>query len=73
MGSKTVIIDNCSDCWLLWVDALEIGTMALLYARTEKRSEYRELKSLSRQSDLVADYMIQNAVFEAFAYGYMMG
>lgn len=66
MGSNYVIIDNCIHCNLLWVDALELGAMALLYARTEKRSQYRELQSLSRQSDLLTEHLVRQAIIEAF-------
>lgn len=47
--------------------------MALLYWRTEKRSQYRELQSLSRQSDLLKNHMVKQAIAEAFIWGSVLG
>ena len=33
MGSHKIMIDGCPDCAALWLDARELGAMALLYAR----------------------------------------
>ena len=36
MGARTVTVDRCSDDWVLWADADELGTMALMYARSNR-------------------------------------
>ncbi|MFT7519029.1 MAG: Zn-finger nucleic acid-binding protein [Kiritimatiellia bacterium] len=37
MGTNLVFVDRCSDCWLLWMDADELGVMTLLHLRTNRR------------------------------------
>ena len=37
MGTNTVTLDRCSNDFVLWADAEELGTCSLLFARTNKR------------------------------------
>lgn len=37
LGGTTVLIDTCGACDRTWLDPEELGAMALLWARTEKR------------------------------------
>ena len=40
MESKTVLIDCCDNCNALWIDALELATMAKMYVSTKKHLQY---------------------------------
>lgn len=42
MGTTLVTLDRCNDDALLWIDADEIGALALLYLRTNKRTAARD-------------------------------
>lgn len=42
LGTKTVILDRCSPCLLIWHDGDELGTTAALHARTTRRKDARE-------------------------------
>jgi Zn-finger nucleic acid-binding protein len=42
LGTNLVTADRCSDDALIWTDAEELGTMAMLYLRTTKRVAERE-------------------------------
>jgi|GEM_PF-4050777 len=73
MGCDQIIIDNCGKCKLIWVDALELGEMSLLYARTEKRAEHRELDSRAQinllellEQDAETEKTIQELIQGAF-------
>jgi hypothetical protein len=73
MGTKFVIIDSCSSCKHLFLDKLELGVMATLFAKTNKRTETRKIERASYQSDLVTTHVIQQAVQQAFIMGYILG
>lgn len=45
MGTKLVTADRCSPCAVIWTDPEELGTMALLYLRTNKRTLARDEKT----------------------------
>jgi Zn-finger nucleic acid-binding protein len=59
LGTNLVTVDRCGDDLLLWTDADELGTMALLYLRTKKRTnasaqrlaEYRD--GLNRRAHVI--------------------
>jgi Zn-finger nucleic acid-binding protein len=38
-GADLVFFDRCEPCGLLWLDADELGTMSLMWARMERRHE----------------------------------
>lgn len=42
MGTTLVTLDRCNDDALLWIDADEVGALALLYLRTTKRTAERD-------------------------------
>ena len=73
MGANNVFIDSCSECWLIWLDPLEIGVMALLYKRTNNRDEYRRLQSISNETDIGTANVITQAVSQAFLICYILG
>ncbi|TVQ91869.1 MAG: hypothetical protein EA397_08185 [Deltaproteobacteria bacterium] len=45
MGTRLVIADRCGPCAQIWTDPDELGTMALLYLRTHKRTNLRNQKT----------------------------
>lgn len=45
MGTRLVIADRCGPCAQIWTDPDELGTMALLYLRTNKRALERNQKT----------------------------
>lgn len=73
LGTKTVIIDSCTSCKHLFLDKLELGVMATLYAKTNKRAEIRKIERASIRSDLVGTHVMQEAVSRAFMLGYILG
>lgn len=43
LGLPLVMVDNCHHCAVLWLDAAELGTMALLLRQTDDRDRsYRQ-------------------------------
>ena len=42
MGTNLVTADRCGQCQLIWTDPDELGTMALLFLRTNVRTGERE-------------------------------
>jgi Zn-finger nucleic acid-binding protein len=71
MGSKAILIDRCNSCDSYWIDALELGAMSLLYARTELRAQVveKELDRVRKEAQQVAD---NNAITSAIG-RFMMG
>ncbi len=51
MGDRHIMIDSCSACRHMWVDAEELGGMSLLYARGERFGADRRARDQSRAGD----------------------
>ena len=51
MGSNLIKIDRCFSCNMVWLDALELGAMGLMYAKTEKRRAKRVEMTNQRAKD----------------------
>jgi len=56
MGSSKVMIDLCTVCNWLWIDALELSIMAKLCVQTDKRVERR--RTSYTPTDIVGAHMI---------------
>ena len=52
MGMKLATLDRCEPCGLLWIDANELDTVAMLFARTERRSRDRQAGRAEREAEL---------------------
>jgi Zn-finger nucleic acid-binding protein len=64
-GANLVFFDRCEDCGLLWLDADELGTMTLMWARMERRHDRdhdRGEKILSEVSTFVDRVLIARAI-----------
>lgn len=70
MGSNKVMIDCCTECNWLWVDAMEFSAMAKMYIQTEKSVE--RTRSSYKPADIVSVHMITQAVAGAFLMGFVM-
>ncbi|MFT4627084.1 MAG: Zn-finger nucleic acid-binding protein [Myxococcota bacterium] len=72
MGMNSIMIDRCPEDWLVWIDPDELGAMAVLFARTEKRTNARhsfyeeELAGMNRRVDRL---LVQRAIADGFAAG----
>lgn len=65
MGDKHILIDSCSACKHVWVDAEELAGMSLLHARSERLADRRRMqaqRTQRRRGDLVDSHMIARAV-----------
>ena len=51
LGTKTVILDRCTPCLLIWHDGDELGTTAALHARTTRRLDARRREHWQRISE----------------------
>lgn len=71
MGSRTVRIDSCFACRLLWADPFELGAMALLYARTRLRSEQRARSSAGVRADVTTAHQVGQVAAQAFLLGFL--
>lgn len=71
MGSHKVMLDACNQCQLVWVDALELATMAQMRARLDKnvqksRKSYRPL-------DIVGSHIATTSRVNTYMVMRMMG
>jgi Zn-finger nucleic acid-binding protein len=57
MGSKSVMIDCCSRCGVLWLDTDELGVMSLMFASAQRRT--RVLHERAQQRDRVSARMVE--------------
>ncbi|MFH1500289.1 MAG: zf-TFIIB domain-containing protein [Verrucomicrobiota bacterium] len=65
MGDKHIMIDSCSACKHIWVDAEELAGMSLVHARSERLSDRRRTqaqRTATRRHGLVDSHMIARAV-----------
>jgi Zn-finger nucleic acid-binding protein len=64
-GARLVTFDRCEPCALLWVDADELGTMTLMWARMEARHAKRVAETgqmMSAMDALVQSQRIKRVV-----------
>lgn len=72
MGDKHIMIDGCSACKHIWVDAEELAGMSLLHARSERLAGHRRThaqRTERRRHGLVDAHMIAQAVGTAILTG----
>ena len=55
MGARQVMIDGCDACGVLWLDADELSSMSLLFARTQLRRDEHEQDVKDRTRTYVDD------------------
>lgn len=68
MESKTVMLDYCESCNALWIDALELASMAKMFVASKKHLQH--LKDTEYQGvDLFGAYAYSMAVSGAFLLG----
>lgn len=59
MESTFVMIDNCMDCGVIWIDSNELSAMCHLFARSEKRHyAYIKMNELNRMESNNASYIL---------------
>lgn len=72
MGTNTIMLDRCAKDWVVWIDPAELGAMAVLFARTNKRTDARhqfyqqELRDMTRRVDRL---LVARALASGFASG----
>jgi Zn-finger nucleic acid-binding protein len=76
MGSSKVLIDHCPACDGVWLDASELGAMALMVARMDRRLAERgtALEQVHRDAQQVADWnQLTDAAGKAALTGAVVG
>lgn len=71
MGTKRVMLDACNRCAVIWVDPMELATMAQMRARLDKNME--KFRSAHRPSDIVGNQINIRMVEQAFLAGMIFG
>jgi len=71
MGTHKVMLDACNNCNRVWVDALELATMARMQVRLD--SNMRQFRNSHQPSDIVGLAMTIRAVEAAFLGGFILG
>jgi len=71
MGTHKVKLDACNNCNRVWVDALELATMARMQVRLD--SDMRQFRNSHQPSDIVGLAMTIRAVEAAFLGGFILG
>jgi Zn-finger nucleic acid-binding protein len=71
-GAHLVYFDRCESCELLWIDADELGTMTLMWARMETRHARRQAQAaemMSGMDSLIRSQRISRVVQNALLRG----
>lgn len=71
MGSSQLLMDSCSTCRWVWLDAEELATMVSMYVRFDKNME--NFRKSYHPADIVTAHMILQAVAAAFLTGFVLG
>jgi Zn-finger nucleic acid-binding protein len=75
-GAHLVTFDRCEPCALLWIDADELGTMTLMWARMDARHAQRQAETnqmMSAMDSLVRAQRIARVVGNTLRVGGLLG
>ena len=70
LGTRTVMLDRCGPCGVLWMDPDELGVAALLHARTQAWVDERRSQSARAEAEGMQRFtrmMLARAVSNAIA------
>lgn len=71
MGTRQVMLDSCAACNFIWVDAMELATMAQMRARLSRNMQ--SFRDAHRPSDIVETHVNIRMVDQAFGAGFIVG